>query len=171
MGNDWITGAIVMVVWLAVGAMFYNRSHRKAKQRRQQQERQAKFARLREEREDKRPTMVETMDMELSSLRYFTPRGEDLTAKGNAIIARLEMEDDLGHYAEGPRPIDLDQPKRDLLLAHARRDAAEALANSKSVLEEVRMLRRTFDEMVLYGGITAALIVLAIWVKSGRALW
>lgn len=126
----------------------------------------------RDERDDKRPTMVEALESELDAHRKFAVRGDDEVERKNALYARVVMEDDLGRYAEGPRPYaDLDQTHRDILLAHARKDAAEALANSRTLLLEVRKLTSTLDEIGRALFWLMAVYLLWSWWKSGFALW
>jgi hypothetical protein len=81
------------------------------------------------------------------------------------------MEDDLGRYAEGPRPPEIDQAHRDILLAHARKDVAEALATSRTLLREVRRLTRALDEFARAAFLVMAAYLIFNWWKSGFALW
>lgn len=148
MGQDDLIFLAVAGLWVAGGAMLYMRAQRKAKERSQLDGLRGTLAKRRDERDDKRPTIVDQRLMEVSGLRALSVRDEDLALQENEIWARLQMEDDLGHYAEGPRPINLDQSQRDLLIAHARRDAAEALANVKLILSEVREQRRERNELM-----------------------
>lgn len=171
MENDAVLGSIWFAL-LALGAIYYFYSrYKKAKKLRQEQEIRADFARRREQRDDKRPTMVEQLHMEITALRSVSIRGRDLTIDINNIIARLEMEDDLGRYADGPWFIEMDQQRRDILLAHARRDAAEALANSKSVLREVQQLRRELGELSRYALIGLFVVIGSYYWRHGLTWW
>jgi hypothetical protein len=154
---DWLPAAVLVALG---GYLAFSHLRRKAEQRRRAEQR-ADLDRRREQREDRRPTMVEAFNMEVDSLRRFALTGDDLTLKENAIFARLQMEDDLGRYAEGLPPIELDQAKRDLLLANARRDAAEALANIRSLMQEVRSLQSTVNEVLRYS-VFAMIILVAV---------
>lgn len=155
------------ILMLIVGAflvlgfkLILDRFSKRAEEKRKAEE-AAEWRARRDAREDKRPTMGDQLRMELSSARSFAPPGADGERRDNAIYARIAMEDDLGRYAEGPRPYEMDQDHRDILLAHARRDAAEALANTRTVLAEVRSIRRTLD------GIGR----IAFWVLIAGLLW
>jgi hypothetical protein len=165
-------GMLVMGAWLALGIkLLLDRFSKRATEKRKA-ERWATLKARRDEREDKRPTMAEALESELDSLRRVALPGDDEAQRNNALYARIVMEDDLGRYAEGPRPYaDLDQAHRDILLAHARKDAAEALANSRTLLLEVRRLTGTLDEVnrVLFWLLAGYL--LWSWWKSGFALW
>lgn len=162
---------LIVGAWLALGFKLILDHFSKRAEAKRNAERAAMFKARRDERDDKRPTMVEQLDMELNVARGIAVRGEDETRKFNAMFARLTMEDDLGRYAEGPRPYEMDQAHRDILLAHARRDAAEALANSQTLLLEVRKLTRALDEMNRVAFWLLAAYLLWSWWKSGFALW
>ena len=164
---DWLPLAVCVAlgVYLAI-----NQYRKKAEQRRHVKFRDELF-RQRKQRDDKRPTMVDQMVGEIDALRAIAVHGDDLTEKENAIRARLQMEDDLGWYAEGPAPIDLDQSSRDRLLAHARRDAAEALINSQSALAEVKAFRKEFAENVRYALVAFVIFALSYWWKSHGGSW
>ena len=165
-------GLLVIGAWLALGIklLLDHLSKRAAEKRKA--ERRAMFKARRDERDDKRPTMVEALESELESARWFSLSSDDEAQRNNALYARHVMEDDLGRYAEGPRPYaDLDQAHRDILLAHARKDAAEALANSSTLLLEVRKLTRTLDEINRVAFWLLAAYLLWSWWKSGFALW
>jgi hypothetical protein len=164
-------GMLVMAAWLALGFKLVLDHFSKRAAEKRKAERRAMFKTRRDEREDKRPTMVEALESELESARWFSRSSDDEAQRNNALYARHVMEDDLGRYAEGPRPYDVDQAHRDILLAHARKDAAEALATSRTLLLEVRRLTSTLDEInrVLFWLLAAYL--LWAWWKSGFALW
>ncbi|MGX1325434.1 putative membrane protein [Bradyrhizobium sp. USDA 377] len=163
---------LVMGAWLALGAKLLLNRYSKQAEKKRKAERRALFEARRDERDDKRPTMLEALESELDAYRSIAVRGDDEAQRNNALYARIVMEDDLGRYAEGPRPYaDLDQARRDILLAHARKDAAEALATSRTLLLEVRRLTSALDEInrVLFW-LFAAYLLWAWW-KSGFALW
>jgi hypothetical protein len=165
-------GMLVIGAWLALGFKLVLDHFSKRAAEKRKAERWATFKASRDERDDKRPTMVEALESELDSLRRVALPGDDEAQRNNALYARIVMEDDLGRYAEGPRPYsDLDQAHRDILLAHARKDAAEALANSRTLLLEVRKLTRTLDEINRIAFWLLAAYLLWAWWKSGFALW
>jgi hypothetical protein len=165
------------VAWLAIWAFLaiglkltLNYFSKRTEQKREAARRAAIKAR-RDERDDKRPTMTEALEQEISTYRDLALTGDDEARKINAIFARIVMEDDLGRYANGPRPYEVDQAHRDILLAHARKDAAEALATSRTLLSEVRRLTSALDELTRVAFWLAAAYVLWSWWKSGFALW
>lgn len=121
---------------------------------------------IRETLDDPRPTMSETLEMELSSYRSIALPGDDETKRTIEIYARLGMENDLGLYADGPRAYDVDQAHRDILLAHARRDAAEALLTSQAVLQEVRAINRTITSLCRWLLIGISAYILWAWWKA-----
>ena len=135
-------------------------------------ERRATLNARRDEREDKRPTMLEALESELDISRRVALPNDDEERRNNALYARIVMEDDLGRYAEGPRPYaDLDQAHRDILLAHARKDAAEALATNRTLLMDVRRLTSALDGLARYAFWAMAAFLLWSWWKSGFAVW
>jgi hypothetical protein len=118
--------------------------------------------------------MGEALDSELTAWLRMLPRGSNSTLAANPIIARHILEDDLGRFAEGPTPYQLDQQTRDILLAHARQDAAEALLNTKALLEEMRGLTnawRTQTTELRWGVLSLfAIYFFWAWWKSGFTL-
>ena len=60
----------------------------------------------------------------------------------NAIVARNILHDELGRFRGGQRNYSLDPETGNRLLVHARQDAAHALLNTSSVLDQIRILRR-----------------------------
>jgi hypothetical protein len=143
-------GWLVMWACLALGINLTLNHFSKRSAEKREAERRAIFKARRDERDDKRPTMAEALDSELDAYRSIAVRGDDEAQRNNALYARIVMEDDLGRYAEGPRPYDVDQAHRDILLAHARKDAAEALATSQTLLREVRRLTSALDDFGRY---------------------
>jgi hypothetical protein len=165
-------GWLVMWACLALGIKLTLDYFSKRSAEKREAERWTALKARRDEREDKRPTMVEVLEMELDASRAVALTGDDEAQRNNALYARIVMEDDLGRYAEGPRPYaDLDQAHRDILLAHARRDAAEALATSRTLLREVRSLTSSLNELVRAAFWAMAAFLLWSWWKSGFALW
>lgn len=157
---------------LALGIKLVLNYFSKRSAEKREAERRAKLKARRDEREDKRPTMLEALHSELDAYRSIALTGDDEAQRNNALYARTVMEDDLGRYAEGPRPYaDIDQEHRDILLAHARRDAAEALPTSQTVLREVRRLTSALDEFSRYAFWAMVAFLLWTWWKSGFAVW
>jgi hypothetical protein len=163
-------GTLFIGALLALGIKLVLDHFSKRAAEKRKAERRAMFKGWRDQSDDKRPTMVEALESELEiSRRLALPNGDE-AQRYNALYARHVMEDDLGRYALGPKPYEVDQAHRDILLAHARKDAAEALANSRTLLLEVRRLTSTLDEInrVLFW-LFAAFLLWAWW-KSGFAL-
>jgi hypothetical protein len=137
----------------------------------------AKLKAERDNRPDKRPTMVEALQDELDMRQRIAVRpvtGEEPWYKtSNPILAKHQLNDDLGQYAEGPHEYNLDQGRRDILLAHARRDAAEALANTRSLLEEVKKLTDAlsgFHKLVFWVTGVPFIVLFVKWWTTG-SLW
>jgi hypothetical protein len=165
-------GWLVMWACLALGIKLTLDYFSKRSAEKREAERWTALKARRDKREDKRPTMMEALDSELDSYRRIALSSEDEAQRNNALYARIVMEDDLGRYAEGPRPYaDLDQAHRDILLAHARKDAAEALATSRTLLREVRRLTSALDEFGRYAFWAMVAFLLWSWWKSGFAVW
>lgn len=80
----------------------------------------------------------------------------------NQAIARDVLFDDLG-YNRADRPhYHLDDQTKDILLVHARQDAAHALSNTISLLEHIDKLDRTvriLSVFVVVAGITTAFLL------------
>src|SRR5437899_1766337 len=106
-----------LVIWacLALGIkLALNQFRKKKEESRRAAARRAALKVRRDERDDKRPTMAEALESELETSRQFALTGDDEAQRNNALYARIVMEDDLGRYAEGPRPYDIDQAHRDI---------------------------------------------------------
>jgi hypothetical protein len=70
----------------------------------------------------------------------------------NGAIARNVLQEELGTLAIKRRPppvYHLDEDARDRLLAHARQDAAHALCNTVTLLNQMKVLRRAM--LILIG--------------------
>jgi hypothetical protein len=124
---------------------------------------------------DERPTYVKSLleALERQHRRWSVdPPGTvnvlTSTLARNEIIAQHELKQDLGQLAGGPQTYDLDEVARDTLLVHARRDALEALENTKSLLEQVTYLRNAADEFRRSLNILVWFGVSAVWLwQSG----
>ncbi|MCJ2112970.1 hypothetical protein MKK64_17455 [Methylobacterium sp. E-025] len=75
------------------------------------------------------------------------------------VIARETLHDELGYNGPPETQYDLDQGTRDILLAHARQDAAHALCNSIALLKRVKELTRA---VYLLGSITIVLVLILL---------
>lgn len=60
----------------------------------------------------------------------------------NKAIARNVLHEELGYYGERKPQYDLEEGIRDTLIAHGRQDAAGALLNTISLLNEIKRLKR-----------------------------
>lgn len=108
-------------------------------------------------------TIAEVIALQAELHERLTPRGMDAAEARSAIWASTLIEYDLGQYADKPMPRNLDAAQRDILVVHARRDAAEALANSKVLLREVERLTKAsseFTSMVFWAGLIFAVFQL-----------
>ena len=77
-----------------------------------------------------------------SKLRVAREMGTKDPASINGITARNVLHEELGYFGETPHNYGLDERTRDALLAHVRQDAAHALLNSITTLNELRRLKR-----------------------------
>lgn len=94
-----------------------------------------------------RPTASESLKSALRGHAAFGPRS---TTENNDVIARNILHGDLGHFRdEGFQEYNLDERARDRLIAHARQDAALAVLNSASILDELARVRRRQRIMIL----------------------
>ena len=67
----------------------------------------------------------------------------------NLVAARTVLQEDLGRFSGHLQVYGLDDDTRDRLLAHARQDAAHALSNTATLLDQVKGLRRTMLGLVI----------------------
>lgn len=82
----------------------------------------------------------------------------------NGAVAKNELHEDLGRFKGRLRLYHLDDDARDRLLAHARRDAAHALCNTVTSLDQLKTVRRTMlvlIVLIIFGvlSVTAALLL------------
>jgi hypothetical protein len=54
----------------------------------------------------------------------------------NYLIAKNVADEEMGRYGEHPLEYSLQQKTKDALLAHGRQDAAHALCNTKSIMDQ-----------------------------------
>jgi len=92
--------------------------------------------------------------------KYFVP-GRSWPVQVNRTIAENVLNQELGRFADRHSPYHLDQETRDLLLAHTRQDAAHALLNTISMMEEIHRLKKTLRTLGF------ALFVILV----GSAVW
>ena len=154
MTADDVTGLIPILLWVGIGAWWMIRRRRKINLAKQAAERRARIKaigdNIRKSTSDDRPTMAEKLQADLQATREWAPRGDErgLVATQNSTIAEYHLKDDLGLFAGGPKPYEIDQLQRDILLAHARRDAAHALANTETLLDEMWNVRSYVDRKI-----------------------
>ncbi len=79
----------------------------------------------------------------------------------NHVLAReiLATEAGLHGDVDRPFPFALDDRGRDILLAHARQDAAHAVLNTGSLLGEVAVLRRQVRALTALVGLVVVMVV------------
>jgi hypothetical protein len=89
--------------------------------------------------EEGKVSAVEHLKMQLSMARDMGTKDSNSL---NAIAARNILHEELGRFRERQRNYNLDPETRNRLLVHARQDAAHALLNTSSVLDQIRTLKR-----------------------------
>jgi hypothetical protein len=77
----------------------------------------------------------------------------------NAIVAKNILQEELGLFRDHQRTYGLDPETRNRLLVHARQDAAHAVLNTSSVLDQLRALRRLVIVLSLLVAFGAACMV------------
>jgi hypothetical protein len=78
------------------------------------------------------------------------------------------LHEDLGWVGESHHTYELDEDTRDRLLAHGRQDAAHAVYNSSSLLDEVQLLRHQVRRLANMSVAALILLVLVLAVVSLR---
>jgi len=86
----------------------------------------------------KRPTAVESLRTALKTRRELEGRLSDTDV--NFEVARNVLHEDLGYVGDRRIGYDLEDDTKDILLAHARQDAAHALLNSVTLLKKQKRL-------------------------------
>ena len=107
----------------------------------------------------------EELRLLLKLARETTPLRE-WDKQANHLTARNVLHTDLGYHSDHLPTYRLDVDTRDRLIAHARQDAAETLCQARTLMDEVRRLRRRMDLISLM--LTAVLFtsLLGLW-KAG----
>lgn len=95
--------------------------------------------------------------MSLKSLKDF---GNYSETTANGAVARNVLHEELGYYGEMGQEYRLSKQTSDILLAHARQDAAHALANTTTLLKQVDELKQYMR--LLVGAATIAAIVFVV---------
>jgi hypothetical protein len=71
-----------------------------------------------------------------TSLKSLRDMGLTSEHHANLAVAKNVTNEELGRYGEHPLEYALKQKTKDTLLAHGRQDAAHALCNTKSILDQ-----------------------------------
>jgi hypothetical protein len=121
------------------------------------------IAMSREDREisERKEKAEEHLKQQLAFAKETGPRNASFL---NSIIAKNVLHEDLGRFDSFLQRYNLDEDTRDRLIAHARQDAAHALINTITLLEQIRALRH---------GIILALVfalVIVVLGLSGQGL-
>jgi len=120
---------------------------------------------------NEKQTANEALAASLKAHKEFFVRGNNWDVQANHIVARNVLHSELGRYADDQPIYHLDQDTRDRLLVHARQDAAEALCQVRSLMDEVHRVKsawRSFSFTLLF--LILAYLIWT-WYKSGFALW
>jgi hypothetical protein len=109
----------------------------------------------------KRLTAEEALAIGLNARRTIEGRLDQCDV--NYEIARNVLHEELGYIGERREPYHFDEETRDILIAHSRQDAAHALRNSMTILQQQKVQRRlTVAALVLlsYLAVVATLLLL-----------
>ena len=71
-----------------------------------------------------------------STLKAWRSMGLTSEHQANLAVAKNVTNEEMGRYGEHPLEYALKQKTKDTLLAHGRQDAAHALCNTKSILDQ-----------------------------------
>ncbi len=91
----------------------------------------------------------------------------------NFIIAKNVLDEEMGRYGDHSLEYSLQQKTKDTLLAHGRQDAAHALCNTKSLLDQnakISSQLKTLNLLVLLSVIMLAAIVAKLYPQFFPAL-
>jgi hypothetical protein len=81
----------------------------------------------------------------------------------NAMVARNILHEELGRFRERQRNYSLDAETSNRLLVHTRQDAAHAVLNTSSVLDQIRTLKRlviVLSFLMAFGAICMVAVLL-----------
>jgi hypothetical protein len=112
-------------------------------------------------------TSQQALEMALKAHRELSLPGSNWTKQANHIIARNVLDAELERYADEPPIYRLDQETRDRLLVHARQDAAEALLQARSLVDEVHRLKSVLRSLNFSAWFLFASYFLWLWWKAG----
>jgi len=116
---------------------------------------------------ENKQTSAEALAAVLRGTRSLFVRGSNWDKQANHIIARNILDAELGRYADELPVYHFDQETRDRLLVHARQDAAEALCNTTSLMNDVHQLKSALRELRFTIWVSVAIYCLWLWAKSG----
>jgi hypothetical protein len=116
-------------------------------------------------------TSGQALDLALKRDSRYTPPGVDLRKQMNLTIAENALELDLGKFADTLPSYRIDQETRDRLIAHARRDAAEAVCSTRNLIDEIYRLKSEKRNLAITLWIAVAVYWFVQWSNSGFALW
>jgi hypothetical protein len=105
-----------------------------------------------------RETAIEHLRLQMAFAKDTGPKDASFL---NSVIARNVLDEDLGRFDSTLHMYRLDDDTRDRLIVHARQDAAHAVINTATLLQEVKSLRRGVRIM----------LVLMIIIASCSAIW
>jgi hypothetical protein len=82
----------------------------------------------------------DVLDRQIKGSRILAVPGTDQRQVENRLVARNVLDTELGRYSD-PQPVyGLNDETRDRLVAHARQDAAHALSNTITLMNDVQVL-------------------------------
>jgi hypothetical protein len=112
-------------------------------------------------------TADEALKKALKAAQMFAVRGTDWNATKNRLVAQNILHEELGQFSDIQSMYDLDEATRNRLIAHTRQDAAHALCNTITLMEEVRSLRRDIRNMEFGFGVFCVAVGFWLWQRFG----
>jgi hypothetical protein len=95
--------------------------------------------------DDNRPEAEEDLKYRLKTARMVAERGDHWERIANEITARNVLQEDLGRFKGHQPDYHLHQTVRDRLLAHTRQDAAHALINTVTLMDNAWKARKSWS--------------------------
>jgi hypothetical protein len=86
--------------------------------------------------DDDKPDARAELQSKLKAARDVMPSGEQWQKRVNRLVAQNMLHQELGRFKERPPNYRLDEVTRDRLIVHARQDAAHALLNTISLMDQ-----------------------------------
>jgi hypothetical protein len=83
---------------------------------------------------------IENLEMRMRGARALHLRSDIWSLTGNRIVADNLLDEELGRFPERTTH-NVDQETRDTLLVNARRDAAETLLNTQTLIREINAMK------------------------------